>query len=302
MSFQIPDAWQIAYDANWKFVVQQPTSRLGASVMRENVQGESLRKSYMGKSVARKVTSRLGESIPQDTEVINRWVRPQPYEQISWIDENDKVRLGSLPEPKNEFLMNHRMAFGRLEDQIIINALVGNAYVGDQGLTPVALPASQVVAVNYVPSGTPANSGLTLGKLTQAKYLLDDAMVPMEDRHIAMSAKQLSDLLANVVEVQSSDYANVKALVDGKVDYFMGFNFHIVEKSALPYNASTDVRTIVAYWKGGISLGVGHDPKGRIDVLPQQRHTIQVRSTVDYDAARLEENTVVTILTDESPA
>ena len=44
-------------------------------------------------------------------------------------------------------------------------------------------------------------------------------------------AEQLSDLLVNVVEIKSSDYNNVKALVDGVVNRFMGFEFVSPDKA-----------------------------------------------------------------------
>lgn len=302
MSFQIPEAWQIAYDSNWKFTVnQQPESLLARYVRREKIMGEKKRYNYIGRTLPRKVTSRLGESIPQDVPMTERWIRPQPYEQIAWIDENDTVRLGTLGSPQNEFLTAHRRAFGLLEDQLIIAGAVGTSYTGENGVTAVTLPAGQTIAVNYVASGAPANSGLTLAKLAQAKYLMDLAHVPQEGRVIAISAKQLNDLLVNVIEIKSSDYNNVNALVNGTVSRFMGFDFVMVDPSVLPYDSATDVRTVVAFQREQIVLGWGTDPKGRIDVLPQQRHTIQVRSTVDYDATRLQDEGVVTIAADESP-
>lgn len=302
MSFQIPKGYEIAYDSNWKFTVnQQMRSLLGPLVIRDKIDGEKKRYNYIGKTLPRKVTSRLGASVPQDVPQSERWVRPQPYEQIAWIDENDKARLGSLSEPSNEFQEAHRRAFGLLEDQLIINAAVGTSYTGETGVTAIVLPSTQKVAVNYVPSGAAANSGLTLGKLVQAKFLMDVAHVPQEGRVLAHSAKQLADLLNNVVEIKSHDYNNVKALVEGRVSYFMGFQFVMVDKDALPYDSGTDIRKIVAFQKDGLVLGWGSNPMGRLDVLPTQRHALQVRSTIDYDAARLQEETVVEIATDESP-
>ena len=49
----------------------------------------------------------------------------------------------------------------------------GTAYTGKTGSTTVTFPMASTIAVDYVESGSPANSNLTIAKLRRARYLLD---------------------------------------------------------------------------------------------------------------------------------
>ena len=153
--------------------------------------------------------------------------------------------------------------------------------------------------MNYVFSGSTANSGLTLAKLTRAAYILDKNEVEKEGRYIVVTAKQLNDLLTNVVEIKSTDYNNVKALVDGTVTRFMGFEF--VQTELLPLDSGTDVRTCVAYQRDGLAFGIGMDKSVKIDIRADLNHTVQIRTVLMIGATRLEEERVVLIACDESP-
>jgi hypothetical protein len=188
-------------------------------------------------------------------------------------------------------------------DKILIDALTASSTITNTantstgfGLnnttTTVALPAGQSVAVNYVPSGTAVNSGLTIAKLRQAKRILDAAEAPAEDRVLIVSAKEISDLLGTT-EVTSNLFNSVRALVDGDVDHFLGFK--VVRSEQL--NLASNVRTCVAYHKNA-AVVVDGGKKSYMDVLPTQSHALQIRSTAVLGATRLLENGVVSILAD----
>ena len=92
----------------------------------------------------------------------------------------------------------------------------------------------------------------------------------------------------------------MKALNEGQVDTFMGFKIKRVNKNYLPYNSTTDVRTVVCCVKSGIRLA----DTGRrtyTDIRVDKSHALQIRSTVAMGATRMEEVKVVTIACDESP-
>jgi hypothetical protein len=135
--------------------------------------------------------------------------------------------------------------------------------------------------------------------MTRAKYILDKNEIEDEGRYFVISAKQLQDLLANVIEIKSSDYNNVKALVDGNVTRFLGFEF--VRTELITLDTTTDIRTCIAYQRDRIALGVALDKAVKIDILPALNHTIQIRTVLMLGATRLEEEGVVLVYTDESP-
>lgn len=297
MATQIPIHYQDLYTANYRHLVQQKATLLRDRVMVDFFKGKSKQYPFLGKMSMRAVTARTASTSYVDPTMPKRWVRPTMWDVANIIDENDDDLLGTLGSPQNAFVQSHGAAAGRQLDSLIISAAVGTAYEGEQGTTAVTLPAGQQIAANYGGSSI----GLTLAKLIQAKYIMDAAMVPDENRYIAYGAKQLADLLNNVSQVSSADYSNVKALIEGKVNNFLGFTFVRVDASLLPYNSGTDVRTAVAFQKDGVVLGVVDDFKSTIDRIPNQNNAVQVRSTLLADAARLEDTHVVSIACDESP-
>jgi len=299
MLTQLPEHFQTQFADNWEHLLQQKESRLEGKCRRATIKGKERNFSQLGKSKMRLITTRNGVTIPSDTAMAKRWVRPKGYDEVTFIDEFDKIALGELPAPESEHVQSHSMAAKRTMDEVIIAGLEGTAYIGETGTDAVDLGAGQKVAVDYVISGSTANSGLTLAKLTRAKYILDKNEVESEDRYFIHSAKQLQDLLNNVIEIKSSDYNNVKALVDGKVTRFMGFDFVMTE--LLTLDVASDVRTCIAYHKAGVLLGIGQEKKVLIDVRADLNHTIQIRTTILLGATRMEEERVVLVYCDESP-
>jgi hypothetical protein len=299
MLTQLPEHFQDDFADNWEHLLQQTGSRLAGAVRREPIDGKSRTFSKLGKSAMRLITTRNGTTVPSDTPMAKRWVRLQGYDEVTWIDQFDDVALGKLPTPESEHVQSHAFAANRQMDTTIIAGLEGTAYIGETGVTAVDLGAGQKVAVDYVTSGVAANSGLTLAKLTRAKYIMDKNEVPSDGRTFLVTAKQLQDLLVNVVEVKSSDYNNVKALVDGNVTRFMGFDFIMLERLTL--DTGTDIRTCIAFHRQAIVLGIGQDKMVKIDILPTQNHSIQIRTTMLLGSARLEEEGVVLVYCDESP-
>ena len=299
MLTQLPEHYQTDFADNWEHLVQQKESRLENKVRRATVKGKERTFSQLGKSKMRLITTRNGKTVASDTPMAKRWLRPKGYDEVTYIDQFDSIALGELPAPESEHVVSHAMAAKRTMDEVIIAGLEGTAYIGEDGTTAVDLGAGQQVAVGYNGTASPANIGLTLAKLTKAKYILDKNEVDAEGRYFVLSAKQLSDLLANVVEIKSSDYNNVKALVDGVVTRFMGFEFVMTE--LLTLDVASDVRTCIAYQKDGIALGIGMDKTVKIDIRADLNHTIQIRTVLMIGATRLEEERVVLVYADESP-
>jgi len=296
---QLPEHFQTDFADNWEHLVQQGESRLDGKAKVYTVKGKERTISQLGLSQMRLITTRNGQTIPSDTPMAKRWLRLKGYDEVTFIDEFDDISLGELSAPESEHVQSHAMAANRTMDAVKIAALEGTAYVGEDGTTAVDLGSTQKVAVDYVRTGSPANSGLTLAKLIEAKRILDANEVPAEGRYFVHSAAQLSDLLADVDEVGNADYNNVKALVDGTVDRFMGFQFVMTELLTLV--TATDVRTCIAYQRDGLAYGVGREKKVKISIRDDLNETIQIRTVMNIGATRREEECVVLVYCDESP-
>jgi hypothetical protein len=189
-----------------------------------------------------------------------------------------------LISPQSEYAMAGAWAMGRAMDDAIIGAATGNAFGGVSGGTTIALPAAQQIAVNA--------SGLTLAKLIEAKEILDGNDVdPDEPRFMIVTSKQMTNML-NETKITSADYASVKALVQGQIGTFLGFNFIRTERLGLDGNGD---RQVLAFTKSAIGLAVGADVSTRISERADKNYATQVFLSMTIGATRIEDEKMVEI-------
>ena len=208
------------------------------------------------------------------------------------IDKEDKLAM--LIDPTSGLMQAGAWAIGRKIDDMIIAAFSGTAYTGKAGGTSTSF----VDGRNGTLSNRIATSavGLTINKLISAKQLLDESDVdPDEERYIAVTAEQVSDLL-KTTEVKSVDYNSVKALVEGKVDTFMGFKFIRTERL---YKTST-TRYCLAWAKSGMLLAKRNEMAAKIDQIPTKHYATQAYASLSCGATRMEEEKCVEIYCTES--
>ena len=286
MSVQITTAFVEQYKSNVFHLAQQKGSRLRDAVRTETVTGKSHFFERIGSVAAAKRTSRHADTPRMDTPHSRRKVTMDDYDWADLIDQEDKVRM--LISPQSEYAMAGAWAMGRAMDDAIIEAATGNAFGGASGGTTVALPAGQKIAVG--------GAGLTLEKLIEAKEILDGNDVdPDEPRYMIATSKQMSNLL-NLQKVTSADYASVKALVQGQIDTYLGFNFIRTERLGLDANGD---RQVLAFCKSSIGLAVGQDVNTRISERADKNYATQVFLSMTIGATRVEDEKMVEIACSE---
>ncbi|HSH41857.1 MAG TPA: phage capsid protein [Arenicellales bacterium] len=297
MSFEVDTAFVNQYRSNVMFLAQQKGSRLRGSVMVENdVTGENYFWDQIGRVAARKVTQRHGDSPLNSTPHDRRRVSLFDYDTGDLIDQLDKVKM--LIDPSSAYAQAHAWAMGRGMDDEIIDAFFGTAYEGKDGSTSVSFPAAQQVAVdNHDYDSGSGNTGLTISKLLAAKEILDSAdLDPDEPRYIAPTARQISDLLSTT-EVSSADYNTVKALAEGRIDSYMGFQFIRTQRIGTDSNS---YRRVPVWTQSGLGLAVGKDITARVTERSDKRFSMYAYFSMSIGATRLEEDKVVEIKCDES--
>jgi hypothetical protein len=297
MSDQLPTYFETEYSKNWEMLAQQMDSRLGASVTPTTITGKRRKFNQLDEGEMSEVTERKGDTPDGDSTGTAYWIFRRKFEKVITFDEDDEVQLGTIALPDSDEVASMTYASNRTKDRVIIQAFDGTRYIGENGTTSDAFDTDFSIAVDYVASGSTANSGLTLAKISQAKKLLDEAEVEDGERYFVHSAQQLQDMLL-VDKMTSEDYASVKALVDGKIDRFLGFKF--VRTELLSRNTSTDIRTCFAWHKSGIKFADG-GRNTHMDILPSRRHCKQIRGVYRCGAVRTQNEKVVRIYTDESP-
>lgn len=296
MSFQVDTALVQAYRANIDIKFQQMGSRIRPCVRNERQAAEYEFYDRIGPTDAVEVTSRHGDTPLISTPHDRRRVGLRDFDWADLIDNKDKIRM--LADPTSSYVTNAVYAMGRAMDDVIINAAFGTAYAGKTGSTSVTFASGSEIAVNYVESGTAANSNLTIGKLRRARYLLDKAEATTEgqyDLYLIVDPSQIQSLL-RTTEVTNSDYNTIKALVAGEIDTYMGFKF--VKSNRLPVASS--VRECIAFERQGLLLATGMEVK--VDVGPRRdkRNSIQVYVCGSFGATRMWEEKVLRIKCDET--
>jgi hypothetical protein len=284
MSTQVTTAFVQQYSANIQMLSQQMGSLLRDKVRLESVVGKNAFFDQVGAVTAQKRTSRHSDTPQIDTPHARRRVSLVDYEFADLIDEQDKVRL--LIDPTSSYAQAAAMAMGRAMDDEIISAAIGTAFTGETGSTSTA-NANQIVH---------GSAGLTIAKLRTAKQTLDlNSVDPSIPRHIIVGPKQITDLLGTT-EVTSSDFNTVKALANGEINQFLGFNFIVSNRLSL----DGTTRSCIAYAQDGIALGVGKDVTARIDERADKGYATQVYYCASFGATRMEEDKVVEVQCTES--
>ena len=286
MSTQITTAFVNQFSSNVQMLSQQMGSLLRTAVDSESVNGEKAFFDQVGAASAVLRTSRHADTPLVETPHSRRMVTMSDYEYADLIDDQDKVRL--LVDPTSTYSRAAAAAMGRAMDDVIITAALGTANTGKDGSTSTALPSGQKIAHG--------SAGLTIAKLVSAKEILDAASVdPSIPRYIVVSPKQISDLLNNTT-VTSSDFNTVKALAQGEINSFVGFQF--IVSNRLNTDSNSD-RQVIAFASDGIKLAVGKEPAARIDERADKSYSTQVYYCQSIGATRMEEERVVEIACNE---
>ena len=282
MSTQITTAFVEQYSSNIQMLSQQKGSLLRDKVRVESVTGKNAFFDQVGSVTASVRSTRHADTPQSDTPHSRRRVSLVDYEFADLIDDLDKVRM--LVDPTSTYALAAAYAMGRAMDDAIITAATGSADTGVAGGTAVTLPSSQIIAE----AGT---TGMTIAKLREAKEIIDLADVdPSLPRHIIVSPKQITDLLGTT-EVTSSDFNTVKALANGEINQFLGFNF--ITSNRLDLTSSK--RLCLAFTSQAIKLALGQDLMTRIDERSDKGYATQVYVCMSVGATRMEEEQVVTI-------
>ena len=218
-----------------------------AVTIRNNVIGDTYKFRRMGKGLAnQKSTADLVTPMDVDNEfktaTLSNWNAPE------YTDIFDQAEVNF--DEKNELAHVIAGALGRRCDQLVIDAM----------------DASTPLTTDVAAGGT----NLTMAKLIDAKVQLVRQGVGRNDLYAAIEGEGLGGLL-NDEKATSSDYQNVKALVNGEIDTLNGFKFLIIEDR--DEGGLTESSNIVDSWffaKDSVGLAIGIDMKTDIDWVPER--------------------------------
>jgi len=280
MSIALSNAFVTLFDAEVKQAYQGKAMLVGAVRQRRGVEGSTVKFPKVGRGVA---TPRIGQTdvtplnvgFSNVTLTLEDWIAAE----YSDIFSQQKVNF----DERSELVQVLGNAIGRRQDQLILSALANS---------------STSLTVSNDIGGTDTN--MNVAKLRQAKGLMDKNNVPPTDRHIVIHSNGLQSLLAETA-VTSSDFNTVKALVNGELNTFLGFQFHVLgdrTEGGLAIDSSLD-RTCFAFHKDAIGYGEGIAPKTEINYVPEKTSFL-VASMFSAGATTIDAEGIVSIVARES--
>jgi len=271
MSTQVTTAFVSQYRSNVDLLLQQKGSVMRPMMRQETQNAEFDFYDRIGATAAIEVLTRHADTPLIETPHDRRRVHLRDFDWADLIDRKDRIRM--LIDPTSPYAQNAAYALGRSMDDVIIENMFGTAYTGKTGAT------STVHAVD---------SGLTLAKLRNVRQkLVANFNDKSEARYIALSALQMTDLLANAT-IQSIDTNEVKALVHGEVDMYMGFKF--IECERLLTSSSGTHRRLPAWVHSGMVFASAAEINAEIGPRRDKRNSTQVYVSASFGAVRMEEN------------
>ncbi len=280
MAINLSTAFVTLFDAEVKQAYQASAVLRPAVRVRSGVEGSTYKFPKIGKGVAQvripqtDVTP-LNVTYSQVTATLSDYIAAE----YSDIFMQAKVNF----DERRELVKVVSNAIGRRQDQLILDALTAS---------------STSLTVSNDIGGSDTN--MNVAKLREAKKKLDAGNVPMDGRHIIIHANSLASLLSETA-VTSSDFNTVKALVQGEINTFLGFTFHVLgdrTEGGLAIDGSSD-RTCFAFHKDAIGLAEGIAPKTEINYVPEKTSFL-VASMFSAGAVAIDDEGIVKITCRES--
>jgi len=251
MSVSLSNAFVTLFDAEVKQAYQGKAMLVPAVRQRRGVEGSTVKFPKVGKGVA---TVRVPQTdvTPLNVAFSTVTCTLVDYNAAEYSDIFNQAKVNF--DERQELVQVVASAMGRRQDQIILDALTAS---------------STSLTVSNDIGGTDSN--LNVAKLREAKRLLDKNNVPPEGRHIIIHGNGLASLLSET-SVTSSDFNSVKALVQGDINSFLGFTFHMLgdrSEGGLVIDGSLD-RSCFAFHQMAVGYGEGIGMRTEINYIAEK--------------------------------
>lgn len=276
----VEQAFIETFNANLKQAYQGKGKLREAVTFVSGVLGKSHAFPIMAAGVARDRGALGDDLVPMTGDTDNATAVFSDIDATQFVDDFEQFKVNFSIQ--NGYIKKIAKAITRKEDQIILDAFTT--------ASPTKIVANDV-------SGSAAN--LTAQAVKRAMALLDDDEVDDEGRHFAYTSSQKESLLG-LTEVTSTDFANVRALVNGDVDTYIGFKFHMFGARAeggLPKVVND--RSNFAWQEEAIGFAMADDVRTRIDYSATKGLNV-VRSYFSGGAVVIDLTGVVEVIVSEA--
>jgi hypothetical protein len=249
MAINVSTAFVDLFDSEVKQAYQAESVLRGTMRTRTGVAGNTVKFPTIGKGVA---TLRVPQTDVTPLNVTYGQVTATMEDYIA-AEYSDIFQQSHINfDERSELVQVVSKSIARRMDQIMIDAL--NAATG-----------TSTVATSI--GG--AASNMNIEKLRATAKAMNEKNVPSEGRHLLMHASQLDALLGET-EITSQDFASVKALVQGEINTFMGFNIMTIgdrDENGLP---KPSTRTCFAWHKDSMGYAESMAQKTEVNYVPEK--------------------------------
>jgi hypothetical protein len=282
-----------------------------------------------GGGLPQKVTNRFGDSPVSELDYTRRRVTRTPYHDGQFMDWADVVRMGT--DPRNVKLTAMRNKFLRQEDIILDQAMLGTAQGGDNGETSTAFGAGNIVDVTLGAESGYTNAGFNYDKFIDTLERFGSNNVDLETYApcFKISYKQWEDMMKDdkfinfdytgsrpvdgMKPAMVRDYMGCKFIVSNIVPYAadstptVATDFNIADSDIATTGAwddtdSSDIRICYAFVQDAALLEINPDITTKITERGDKGFNWYAYLKMDLGAVRMEEEKVIAIPCDQSPA
>jgi hypothetical protein len=251
MAVSLSNAFVTLFDAEVKQAYQASAMLVPAVRQRRGVEGSTVKFPKVGKGAA---TLRVAQTdiTPLNVGFSSVTCTLQDWNAAEYSDIFSQAKVNF--DERSELVKVVASAMGRRQDQLILDALAASG---------TSLTVSNDIGAS--------DSNMNIAKLREAKRLMDKNNVPPDNRHIIIHANGLSNLLSEST-VTSSDFNTVKALVQGELNTYMGFQFHVLgdrSEGGLAIDGSLD-RTCFAFHRDALGYAEGIGMRTEINYIAEK--------------------------------
>ena len=316
--YDIETSYIHRYSADVLHALQQKTARVRNFVTNKpNCQGVAEFIDKIGTNEALDKVARFADSPVQAIAHQRRRVSAQPKNAGFFVEGFDTRRMNyDVFQPYAEATS---MAMARKMDSVIVDAAFGSAYESDGGVMDGATEIvwndsnfpNQFIAKDFAfGTATDAMSGinssgsggrtLSIDKLLKARRILSENEADQYDEggnplyFIVCSASQIEALLHST-QIQSSDYNNIRALVEGQTNYFAGFQFIRYEGMGTTGSGTGLVEKVLAFHPQGLAFCSWEEPITEIERRSDKSFVPYAYFEMDIGATRVWEEMVLQI-------
>jgi hypothetical protein len=287
------------FNFNIRSVAGQTQSRLAGTIDSKPQKGETEYFDEIDKLDLERKTSRAAKTPVGLAKYFRRASTLKDWDRGVIIgDRSDAIRV--MQDPTSAVTRELARARNRARDANIISVLLDTAYRKNEArnqLEAIDIPNTNIVTGDGTlasAAGGGAATGFTLSKFIKLLTILgqsdDDAIAGRTPKMTLIMCRQAhDDLLEAVNQVSSTDFSDVKALVDGHIRHFLGFDILLTE--LLPVG-DDGLRPVIAYTPNAAVETIGEGDFSRVSERSDLSYALQAYTLVSYGGTRLDEKLV----------